>query len=104
MKVLDSPGGYRAAVGLKRINPALRVLLSVGGRTDGDPAASVHLSHMAAMAPRRREFILSAVNLLKEHGFDGLEVHWPLPGALELGGTSADRENLAELLDELKTV
>lgn len=69
-------GGYRAAVGLKRKNPALKVMLSVGGWMEG----SSKFSQMASRADRRREFIRSVVRILDAHRFDGLDLDWEYPG------------------------
>lgn len=69
------PGGYRIATGLKRRHPGLKVLISVGG----DGTARL-FSEMAQEPNRRSSFIESAVNFLREHDFDGLDLHWVYPG------------------------
>ncbi|XP_026329984.1 probable chitinase 10 isoform X2 [Hyposmocoma kahamanoa] len=86
-------GGYRIATGLKRRHPGLKVLISVGG----DGTARL-FSEMAQEPNRRSSFIESAVNFLREHDFDGLDLHWVYPGEKD------DREKalLTRLLYELR--
>ncbi|XP_071446319.1 probable chitinase 10 [Hetaerina americana] len=91
-------GGYRAAVGLKRMNPDLKVLISVGGWA-GEGGRK--FSQMVSSASRRREFIRSVLHFLKEHHFDGVDLHWEFPGATETGGVPEDKERLALLTEEL---
>lgn len=94
-------GGYRAITGLKRINPKLKVLISVGeGRED----RSRRFSSMVTSASRRRDFIRSAIVLIKRYGFDGMDIHWQYPGAEELGGQLSDRDHLELFLEELSEV
>jgi chitinase len=75
-------GGYRAMVGLKRVNPQLKVLISVGGWIEG----SHKFSQMASSAFVRREFIRSVIHFLDLHGFDGLDLDWEYPGRTSLCG------------------
>ncbi|KAG8229921.1 hypothetical protein J437_LFUL009655 [Ladona fulva] len=91
-------GGYRAALGLKRTNPALKVLISVGGWAS---EGGRKFSQMVSSASRRREFIRSVIHFLKEHGFDGLDLHWEYPGAVETGGVPEDRDRFSLLVEEL---
>ncbi|BET00648.1 Glyco_18 [Nesidiocoris tenuis] len=87
-------GGFRSVVGLKRINPNLKVLISIGGR----------LSKMTSTATNRRNFIVSAAKFLSENGFDGIDIHWEYPGAEDLGGREKDKDNLSKLIEELSGV
>ncbi|KAJ9583495.1 hypothetical protein L9F63_022158, partial [Diploptera punctata] len=93
-------GGYRAMVGLKRINPQLKILISVGGWVEG----SHKFSQMASSALIRREFIRSVIHFLDAHGFDGLDLDWEYPGATDLGGKQSDKEHFSLLIEELSEV
>lgn len=91
-------GGYRSVTGLKKINPNLKVLISVGGsREEG----SHRFSNLIMSATRRRDFIRSTIGFIKKYDFDGLDIHWMYPGAQELGGRSSDKEFLGLFLEEL---
>lgn len=68
-------GGYRIATGLKRRLPGLKVLISVGGE-----GTARLFSEMVQEPNRRNSFIESAVKFLREHDFDGLDLHWVYPG------------------------
>lgn len=41
---------------------------------------------------------------IKEHGFDGIDIHWQYPGAEELGGRASDREHFSTLLEEISDI
>ncbi|XP_050672534.1 probable chitinase 10 isoform X2 [Leptidea sinapis] len=86
-------GGYRIATGLKRRIPGLRVLLSVGG--DGTERL---FSEMVQEPYRRNSFTDSAVNFLREHDFDGLDLHWVYAGEKD----EKEKELLTTLLYELR--
>ncbi|KAI5633063.1 glycosyl hydrolases family 18 domain-containing protein [Phthorimaea operculella] len=85
-------GGYRIATGLKKRYPGLQVLLSVGG--DGTDRL---FSDMVQESRRRSNFIESAVAFLREHDFDGLDLHWVYPG-----DDDREKEMLTTLLYELR--
>lgn len=94
-------GGYRSVTGLKHKNPDLKVLLSVGG----DREEGAHrLSTLLSSATKRRNFIHSAISIINQYNFDGLDLHWHYPGAEELGGKVTDKENLGLLLEELSEI
>jgi chitinase len=65
----------QALVGLKKTNPQLQVLISVGGGS-----GSAGFSEMAFTAEGRKKFIDSAVALVEKYGLDGVDVDWEYPG------------------------
>ncbi|XP_045129636.1 acidic mammalian chitinase-like [Portunus trituberculatus] len=88
--------GYKKFTDMKAQNNNLLTLLSVGGWSVGSPPFSL----MTATPATRAAFITSAINLLRTHNFDGLDVSWLYP-ALN-GGAPQDRDNFVHLLRELE--
>jgi GH18 family chitinase len=84
---------------LKRRNPELKVLVSVGGWT-----WSGAFSDMALTAESRQRFIASAVVFLQRHRLDGLDIDWEYPGQKGLDNTHRpeDRQNFTALLAEMR--
>ncbi|XP_050304967.1 probable chitinase 10 isoform X2 [Anthonomus grandis grandis] len=94
-------GGYKSVVSLKRFNKNLKVLLAVGGLKD---QTSHRFHEMISNANKRRNFIRSTFNLIKQHGFDGVEIHWEYPAMEELGGRPEDKEHFQLFLEELAEI
>lgn len=108
IKSLDSPNelnaeeggkdGFKSFVTLKEIFPQLKVLVAVGGWTEG----SEKYSAMASTQESRNKFIQSATEFMRKYKFDGLDVDWEYP--TQRGGKHEDRENFSSLLKELRSV
>ncbi|KAB0794995.1 hypothetical protein PPYR_11834 [Photinus pyralis] len=94
-------GGYRSVIGLKQKNPQLKVLLSVG---EGRDQSSRRFSSLVSNALFRRDFIRSAVALIRKYEFDGIDLYWQYPGAMELGGRVTDKEFFALFVEELSEI
>ncbi|XP_077385365.1 chitinase, acidic.1 [Festucalex cinctus] len=80
---------------LKKINPTLKTLLSVGGTVNG-------MSPFIAMVSRpesRAAFIKSAINFLRTHKFDGLNLAWEYPA--HNGSPLDDKHRFTLLVKEL---
>lgn len=94
VKILDydleggASGLYSRITALKRRNPSLKVILSVGGATGGSADL---FSGMARDPAKRRKFIYSATDIIATYDFDGLDIDWEHP-------SGADRANYKELL------
>lgn len=84
---------------LKKQNPGLKVLYSIGGWVWSD-----QFSNIAAYAESREKFAKSAVKLMKAYGFDGIDIDWEFPGqrAEDNAFRPSDKENFTLLLGELR--
>ncbi|WP_233621898.1 glycoside hydrolase family 18 protein [Flavobacterium agrisoli] len=88
-----------SAIGLKKQNPSLKVLYSIGGWVWSD-----QFSTLAAYQDSREKFAKSAVKVMKEFGFDGIDIDWEFPGqrAEDNVFRPSDKENFTLLLGELR--
>jgi chitinase len=75
----------------------VKVMLSLGGwdGSDNFPAA-------ASTAQSRTAFSASCLDIIRQYGFDGIDIDWEYPGFAEHKGTSADRVNFPLLLRSLR--
>ncbi|VDB95643.1 unnamed protein product [Peniophora sp. CBMAI 1063] len=79
---------------LKLANRNLKVLLSVGGWTYTN---TDHHFDSITSASWRSTFVSSAVQLVKDYGFDGIDIDYEYPS------TAAQGQGFADLLTELRT-
>ena len=108
---------YPAMQNLKKKNPNLKTILSIGGWSfnscDDTPesAGTAHpygpftcklFSKMAADPSGRRQFINSAIAYAKKYGFDGIDLDWEYPAVSARGGQDADYNNYLTLLKEFR--
>ena len=92
------PAHVHALVAHRADNPALKIVLSIGGWGAGN------FSEAAATEAARARFIDSGVALLRRFDLDGLDIDWEyptLPGP-GIGHSPADRDNFSRLLEELR--
>jgi chitinase len=85
--------------GLRRDNPSLKILVSVGGWTWSGGFSD------AALTPHSREkFIASAVRFIERYKLDGVDLDWEYPGQIGNGNTfrPEDKHNFTLLLAELR--
>ncbi|MGH9590949.1 MAG: glycoside hydrolase family 18 protein, partial [Terracidiphilus sp.] len=84
---------------LRQRNPALQILLSVGGWS-----WSTHFSDAALTDRSRKVFIESAVSLIQRYQLDGLDVDWEYPGQPGAGNVHRreDTQNFTLLIQELR--
>lgn len=64
---LGDMGNYKKFTNLKKSNPQIKTLLSVGGWNEG----SFRYSVMAGNLTARREFVQTTLQFLEKYGFDG---------------------------------
>ncbi len=85
--------------GLRKQNPSLTILLSVGGWN-----GSGGFSDAALTAHSRATFVESVVDLLRRYDLDGLDVDWEYPGLPGAGNPyrPEDKRNFTLLLKDLR--
>jgi chitinase len=90
---------YSYLVALKKENPALTVLVSVGGWL-----WSTNFSDVALTAQSRGVFIDSVMEFLERYKLDGLDIDWEYPGLPGAGHPfrNEDEPNFTLLLKELR--
>ncbi len=84
---------------LKKENPDLKVLISVGGWT-----WSGNFSDMALTEESRSKFAKSAVEFVRKYKLDGIDIDWEYPGLPGIGNTHRpeDKKNYTLLLKALR--
>lgn len=97
---IDNPDRLRMIVGLKAQNPALRVMLSVGGWGSG------RFSEMAATSENRLAFARDCKRVVEEFGLDGIDIDWEYPtqSSAKISSSPQDTENFTLLMRDLRKV
>jgi chitinase len=99
--LFENPGigdGLRNLQTLKKQNPALKLIVSVGGwQAEGFSDAALTVSS-------RLEFARGAVQLLREYALDGIDLDWEYPGQGVAGikYRAEDKQNFTLLLKTLR--
>jgi chitinase len=90
---------FKQLIALKRGNPALTVLVSVGGWT-----WSGNFSDAVLTAQSRTVFVNSAVDFLRRYELDGLDIDWEYPGMKGAGNRfrQEDGHNFTLALKQLR--
>lgn len=80
---------------LKKVNPDLKILISVGGWAWSD-----HFSDAALTSASREIFAQSAIDFLLKHQLDGIDLDWEYPGQPGEGNVfrPEDKENFTAIL------
>ena len=84
--------------GLKKTNPSLKVLLSVGGWEAGN------FSEMAASEAHRKAFCQNCLAAVMKYGLDGIDIDWEYPTSSAAGISSSpdDTKNFTLLMQGLR--
>ncbi len=93
-------GNFKQFGLLKAAHPQLKVLLSIGGWSWSGKFSDVALNDAT-----REKFASSCVGMMKQYGFDGLDIDWEYPVGGGLEGNSnrpEDKQNFTLLLAELR--
>ncbi len=90
---------YAFLTGLRKQNPSLTVLTSVGGWL-----WSTNFSDVSLTRQSRSIFIQSVMSFLRRFDLDGLDIDWEYPGMVGAGHPfrPQDKENFTALLKELR--
>ncbi|KAI4502005.1 hypothetical protein M0802_002687 [Mischocyttarus mexicanus] len=88
---------YEKIVNIKNDNPNLKVMISIGG---GDETDSSGFSYMVKNHKNRKQFIRSALNVIKEFKFDGLDLDWEFP--TWSSGREKEKIHFAQLIQEIR--
>ena len=86
---------------LRKMNPKLQILISVGGGGEGSAAFSA----MAGTPNGRHRFVESAIAVVRKYALDGVDVDWEYPGYTNVATSTvkpSDREAYTLLLKELR--
>lgn len=90
----------RDIVKLKKINPHLKILISVGGSGNEDGFSKMVIDHAS-----RKVFIRSLKYLLRNYTLDGVDLDWEFPAVhldtFILGG-KRERQHFSQLLYEIR--
>ena len=88
---------------LKKKNPKLKTLWSIGGWAFNDPFLGTQtlFSDMVTSAKNRETFIKDILFRIPHLGFDGIDLDWEYPGT-ERYGRETDKENYVVFLKELR--
>lgn len=95
---IDNPDRLRRIAQLKRANPNLEVLLSIGGWGSGN------FSEMAADPKLRKKFAKDCRRIVKEYDLDGIDIDWEYPTSSAAGISSSpeDKANFTLLMKDLR--
>lgn len=95
---VDNPNRLRRIVALKKANPQLKVLLSVGGWGAG------RFSEMAATDENRTRFAEDCRRVVNEYGLDGIDIDWEYPtqSSANISSSPDDTKNYTLLMRDLR--
>ncbi|OIT33639.1 PREDICTED: putative cysteine-rich receptor-like protein kinase 20 isoform X1 [Nicotiana attenuata] len=79
---------------VKKKNPSLKTLLSIGGKDQSSYDSGIYLLMSSTYFPGRKFFIESSIKIARLYGFDGLDFCWISPSS------SQEMTNLGTLLDD----
>jgi len=97
---IKTPSRLAKIAALKKQNPKLKVMLSVGGWGAGN------FSEMAADAANRKHFCNDCLAAVQEYNLDGIDLDWEYPTSsmADISSSPADTKNFTQLVKDLRTV
>ena len=95
---IQKEGRLKLMVALKKQNPKLKVLLSIGGWGAGN------FSEMAADEKHRKTFARNCLNAVTMYSLDGIDIDWEYPTSSSAGISSSpeDTKNFTLLMKDLR--
>ncbi len=95
---IDRPDRLHDIAALKKSNPSLKVLLSIGGWGSG------RFSEMAADAVNRKSFADDCLRIVNEFALDGVDIDWEFPTSSSAGISYSpnDKSNYTLLMAEIR--
>ena len=95
---IQKEGRLKLMVALKKQNPDLKVLLSIGGWGAGN------FSEMAADEKHRKTFCRNCLNAVTKYSLDGIDIDWEYPTSSSAGISSSadDTKNFTLLMKDLR--
>lgn len=96
---IDNESRLKQIVALKKKNPELKVLLSIGGWGSG------RFSEMAASKDKRAAFSSDCRRVVEQFKLDGIDIDWEYPTQSSAGISSSaeDTRNFTHLMHDLRT-
>lgn len=97
---IQTPSRLQQIMLLKKQNPSLKVLLSIGGWGAGN------FSEMAADEKHRANFVKNCSSAVRKYGLDGIDLDWEYPTSDAAGISSSpkDTENFTQLVKDLRVM
>lgn len=95
---VDNPDRLRQIAALKKENPDLKVLISIGGWGSG------RFSEMAADKKNRKSFAKDCQRVVKEFKLDGIDIDWEYPtsSSAKISSSPQDTENYTLLMRDIR--
>lgn len=94
---IKRPDRFKEIMNLKKTNPELKILLSVGG------AGAGNFSEMADDKKLRRQFCKNLADTVKAYGLDGIDLDWEVPGQnWGISSSPRDKHNFTLLMQDLR--
>ncbi len=93
-------GSFGKLIELKKANPNLKTIISIGGWT-----LSLKFSEVAADSAKRKLFADSAAAFASKYQFDGVDIDWEFPvegGVAGMAHSPSDKGNFTLLLQEVR--
>ncbi len=95
---IDNAPRLASIAQLKKKNPQLQILLSIGGWGSG------RFSEMAADEKLRKNFAQNCKKVIKEYGIDGVDIDWEYPTSASAGISASpeDTKNYTLLMKDIR--